>query len=62
MLYLLFYIVYGVFFEWVAASNGGFDILFRSESRNCISSEIYEFGYGQFSAACSGDHGVIFDE
>ena len=61
MLYLLFYIVYGVFFEGVGQMVDLYFVL-RANQEIDISSEIYEFGLGQFSSACSWGSWRVFED
>lgn len=62
MLYLLFYIVYGVFFEGGLRQMVDLYFVLRANQEIDISSEIYEFGLGQFSSACSWGSWRVFED
>lgn len=62
MLYLLFYIVYGVFLKGGLRQMVDLYFILRANQEIDISSEIYEFGLGQFSSACSWRSWRVFED
>lgn len=50
------------FLKGWAASNGGLYFVLRANQEIDISSEIYEFGLGQFSSACSWGSWRVFED